>query len=708
MAAKRASRQRPRPHAQLEPSRPVAAVPSASGITLAWRAGLIVLAGLLVYANATSGPFIFDDELSVVRNEQIREWWNVGQVLEPRRELPVAGRPIVNLSFALNYGMSGLEVRGYHAVNLALHLACALVLFGLVRRTLATPRLATAFGHQADDLALAVTLIWVVHPLNSEVVDYVTERTESMMALAYLFTMYACLRAVPSRGWIWSLAAVGACGLGMACKESMVTAPVMVLLYDWTFIFESMRKAFAARWRLYLGLIATWLILAALLSTGPRSYSAGFRTGVSPWTYLLNQAPMILRYVRLTFWPSSLVLFYGPPKAMTLGAALPSALLLAALIAWTVVLLVRRSALGFLGAWFFLTLAPTSSIVPIATEAGAERRMYLPLAGLIVLVVAAASRAWTRFAGDELGGAAPRRHETLVGWGLVVSIAVALGGRTVLRNREFSSGLTMASTVLARWPTAAAHDLLGRELASAGRHDEALAEYRAAAENYPRARYPLGLELADRGRLDEAIVQLQLFIDQEPLLAEVIPARLRIGRAFEAQGKHAEAAAEARQVLAMVPSNLDARLLLAGALVNQRQFDEAIEHYRQYLEARPSDVLALNELGIALSLSEKHDQEAVAVFKRVVAANPRDADTRVNLARALLLNDQAEEAAAEAQAAVALKPDSAANRDLLGRALAELGRFEDARREFERALEIDAADAQAREALTRLSRAQGR
>src|SRR5262249_27953133 len=164
--------------------------------SLRWRAALIAIAALLAYWNSFSGPFVFDDVASVVENRQIREWWNVGGLLMSERELPVAGRPLVNASFAFNYALGGLDVRGYHAWNVAVHLACALLLFALVRRTLEQPVLRDRFASRAPDLAFAVALLWVLHPLNTEAVDYVTQRTESMMALFYLATLIASSRAV--------------------------------------------------------------------------------------------------------------------------------------------------------------------------------------------------------------------------------------------------------------------------------------------------------------------------------------------------------------------------------------------------------------------------------------------------------------------------------------------------------------------------------
>ncbi len=111
-----------------------------------WRAAIIVLAGFLAYANSFSGPFVLDDRVSIVENAQIRDVWRLESVLFPRRELPTAGRPLVNFSFAVNYALGGLNVGGYHLVNLAFHLLCGLLVFGIVRRTLELPALKDRFG----------------------------------------------------------------------------------------------------------------------------------------------------------------------------------------------------------------------------------------------------------------------------------------------------------------------------------------------------------------------------------------------------------------------------------------------------------------------------------------------------------------------------------------------------------------------------------
>src|SRR6185436_951824 len=165
----------------------------------------------------------------------IRQLWPLSVSAGAPIQSAMAGRPVVALSLAVNYAVGELSPSVYHAWNLGLLVLTGLVLFGIIRRTLALPRLSNRFGHAASPIAFTCALLWVVHPLQTEVVDYVTQRTESTMGLFYLLTLYAAIRAMTSesgRSLKWEVASIVASLLGMASKESMVTAPVMVLLYD--------------------------------------------------------------------------------------------------------------------------------------------------------------------------------------------------------------------------------------------------------------------------------------------------------------------------------------------------------------------------------------------------------------------------------------------------------------------------------------------
>ena len=615
------------------------------------RMAIIVLAGCLVYLNSLGNPFIFDDVWTVTNNEQIRDLTDLVAVLSPAREMPTAGRPVVNLAFAINYAIGGLNVVGYRIWNILTHVLCALLLLAIVRRTLAMQ------GHNlrnaSSDLAFAVALIWTLHPLNTDAVDYVTQRTELMMAFFYLLTLYASIRALDvRRRGTWTAIAIVACALGMGSKESMVTAPVVVVLFDRVFVFGSFREAFVARSRLYGGLATTWLLLAGLLSSGPRPRSAGFSTGVTPWTYLLNQLPILSRYLGLAVWPRSLVQNYGWPRELALQAVLPYGLFLIGLFALTVAAFRNRPKLAFLGAWAWLNLAPASSIVPIATEVGAERRMYLPLMALVVLAV--------------LGGASLSRR-TRRGFQIAVLavVSTALAAGTIARNREYSSALSLARTTLARYPTPVGHYELGNELLAAG-HDrqEALRHLRQALPGAPRAHYTLGVELFLEGNLDEAIVELQAFIREQPYLNRVVEAHEYLGKAYGQRQQWPEAIAEFQAMLAITPGNPTARYLLAETYFSANDMDNAVRQYQQYIETEWNDAEALNNLGVALASTNRLD-EAIVTFFRAVEINLQNGPAERNLGQALYLAQRTDEALVHARRAVAIQPEDPGSQALL-------------------------------------------
>lgn len=614
-----------------------------------WAAVLLIAVGVAAFANGLAGPFVFDDQRAIVDNASIRQLWPLTTSLSPPTQSAVAGRPVVNLSLAVNYALGGLSPWGYHAVNLAVHLLGALLLFGSIRRTLAMSVPAERFAVLATPLAFAGALIWLTHPLQTEVIDYVTQRTESIAGGFYLLTLYAAIRAMsPPPGAhhgnhdsgrvttrLWHVTAVVACGLGMASKESVVTAPLMVLLYDTVFCARGVKAALRTRALFYAALFATWAILAALLVSGPRSHSVGLSAGVTPWVYLLNQAPMIVTYLRLAIWPHALVLDYGLPAAVSLRDVLPSAVLVLVVIGLTSAAWRRSPPLAFLGTWFFVTLSPSSSFVPIATEVGAERRMYLPLAALVVLAVLAA---WTLV--DSLArSASVRRRRRIAVLGLWGTVAV-LAGLTVQRNAEYRNPVDLWQTVVDRRPSGRAHYNLAIELKEAGKREAAIDHYRQALTDNPDAHYALGFELEADGRYDEAIAHYREYIRLRPEDVNVIRAYNLLGRALIVQGQLDEAVDAFRQTLRMQPSNADAHLGIADALAQQERFDEAISEYHQHLRLRPANAAARQHLALALAAVGQLDASADQ-FREVLRLRPDDAETQRALTELLQMRQGA-------------------------------------------------------------------
>ena len=240
-------------------------------------AALIALAAWAAYQRSFSIPFVFDDHAAIETNPSIARLWPMAPALSPPSDgRAVTNRPVVNLSFAINRAMGGFAVRGYHATNLAIHVVAGLALFAVLRRTLRLPALAKPFGEAAFPLALSSALIWTVHPLQTESVSFIVQRTESLVGCWYLLVLYCFVRGLDSRlPAVWQALAVIVCLLGMATKEVMVSAPLMVLVYDRTFVSGTFQAAWARHGKLHAALAATWLLLLYLVSTGHGTRSLG-------------------------------------------------------------------------------------------------------------------------------------------------------------------------------------------------------------------------------------------------------------------------------------------------------------------------------------------------------------------------------------------------------------------------------------------------
>ena len=287
----------------------------------------------LVYGWFVGAPFIFDDIQCIANNASIMQLsplWGDGPgsgPLWPPTNFTTAGRPLVNFTLALNVAAGGLDPSGFHHVNIAIHALSGVLLWAIVRRTLALPYFGNAFSGVAGPLAYLVALLWLLHPVQTETLEYVSQRTELMVGLCYLATLWASLRhfAAGSRfarfGW-WAVAVLS-CLAGMACKEVMVTAPVAVLLYDRTFVAGSFTAAWRRSLPLYLGLATTWSLLYALNASGPRSASAGFHLAVPAHVWWFTQAKVLFLYLRLAFWPWPLAIHYDVPYLSTIATAWP-------------------------------------------------------------------------------------------------------------------------------------------------------------------------------------------------------------------------------------------------------------------------------------------------------------------------------------------------------------------------------------------------
>jgi tetratricopeptide (TPR) repeat protein len=662
-------------------------------------AALIILCALAAYSNSFTDLFLgLDGKQSIRDNPHIRRLWPLsealslptwGSAINPEQHPTVAYRPAFSLVLALTYHFFGLKPRAFHGVNLAIHIAAALVLFGIVRRTLRRRQSAGRGDARSTWLALAAALIWLVHPLQTESVTYVVQLCESLSGLMLLLTLYCAIRSLESehRHW-WQVGAIAACAVSIGSKQPAGVAPLLVLLYDHTFVWASGTKRY--RPALYAALTIPVVASLLLVIGGLRQY-VRLQEALN---YALTQPGVILHYLRLSIWPDELFLYVNTSVFTVhspVDALLPASVLLALLVGtcWGIA---GRRWFGFLGGWFFLTLAPTSSLIPI-TDQIQEHRMYLPLAAVAVLAVVG---------GDAVLRAGlkpwlPERARVIFRTGLLAVVLVALGIRTYVRNWDYHHEFTAIhpADLQEDYTILADHYLSKPGLieAEAGRARATLGSPDHDARDVPFAHFILGLALARAAELPEAAKEFRRVLELEPDFAY---AHKELGVVLRELGDLSGAVAHLEQAIRIRPDFVYAYKELAVALKQEGDTAAATDLLERALQLQPGFGEAHVELGV-LAVHRHDKAAAIKHFTEALHLQPDIAEVHYELG--ILWRDQGdlERAVAELEEAVRSKPDLKQARDDLVGAKRELRDRELAAHHVSRALAIDPASASAEE-----------
>lgn len=348
-------------------------------------AGLI----LITYSNTFTASFHFDDNPAIIENSALKQ-----PTMSNFLSMFSGTRPIVNLSLFFNYQVSGLNPIGWHIFNISLHIANSCLVYLLLLWTFTLPSLAPRYGDRARRMALFGALLFALHPIQTESVTYIISRTELLATFFYLATFLFFIKGARTNKFSYSFACFCTSLLAMGSKEWAVTLPATLVLYDFLFIADSKIQPILSRWKTYLLVALPWGFIAYVLMTTPLA-GAGFGVSgereLTPKTYLLTSFNVLWTYIRILIFPINQNLDYTYPVAKTLFAY-PTILALAghlALVAsafwlylkrgWTLVLF------GIL--WFYITLSPTQSFVPIL-DVIFEHRVYLPSIGFFIIFVA--------------------------------------------------------------------------------------------------------------------------------------------------------------------------------------------------------------------------------------------------------------------------------------------------------------------------------
>ncbi|HOW35708.1 MAG TPA: tetratricopeptide repeat protein [Candidatus Omnitrophota bacterium] len=615
---------------------------------------IILSAGIISYASGLLADFQFDDYYTIVNNPLIKHF--SPSVLWDHYK----ARLVTNFSFTLNYLLFGLNVFWWHIVNLIIHVVAAFFAYLLTLITLQSPVLKDKF--KDDDrhlIALFSSLIFLLHPVQTQAVTYIVQRATSLAGLFYLGTMYFYARARLNnhvRSYLW---AVIFALLGSMTKPIVITLPFMIILYDFCFL-SSLRKTKLEKfflWALFLSPIIT----VPFLLVGKADFTwESIQTiqgyGTMPQIhYLLTQIKVVMTYVRLLFFPVGQNLDYDYRIAASFfePAVFFSAIGLLAL-AWLALRLFKVNRLMSFGIlWFFIALSAQSSIFPLL-DVIYEHRLYLAVYGFSVFLCIALYKI-IKF---------PKLYITVMGF-----IILALATTTCLRNMLWADSVAFMQDVVKKSPNKARpHNNLGFIYFTRGDFARAESEYKKAIAldpNYFVAYNNLGMAYYEQDKIDEAKEVFEKVIMMYPdypdpytglglvyqglgredfsfrLFTEAVTiypynaaGYIGLGNIYQSRGDLVTAKKQFEKAVWFNPDSAFAHYNLGNVSLRQGNFYEALLSYQRAVRIRPDFAQAFNNMGNIFFYFGDYEK-AVDVYKKSIQYNPSLPETHLNLANAL-------------------------------------------------------------------------
>ncbi len=576
---------------------------------------LILFFALLVYSNTFNAPFQFDDRITIEENPLITDMSNIPTILSGAKGT-FASRPLMHVTFAINYYFGGLNPAGYHAVNLALHLINGILIFLLVT---VTGGLKSYASHSQVSFAAAFsTMLFVLHPVQTEAVTYITSRSMLLVTAFFLLGMLLFVKAVKAgkRRPLYMIGLMVTSFLGMGSREDFVTFPLILFLYDLFFISGFSIRETVKHYKAYVPAVLSLGYLVFMVTNN--TYDRGtdyLGLGVTQKDYFLTQLNVQWTYLRLLALPINQNIDYDYPIAGGLTELPTIFSFLGYLGLWAVCIVAarKRPVLSFSVIWFLVTLIPISfGVVFMNLRLGDvifEHRLYLPAVGVIMGSSAALASILVKF------NVIKRNIAVAV---LVIILAPALSGAAYQRNADWRSKASLWEDAVGKSPRKARvqnnlgviyHKTLGLNEKAIERFKEAI----RLEPNFPDPHLNLGMLYLEDGRDDLA-------------QREFAKPYYNLGNFYNSRGLHRKAMEQYLAAIDLYPQYAEAHNnlgILYLATFGLR--GKAIEHLSNAVRLNPGLVDAHFNLG-KLYLEEGLLDMAIAEFATVLKLSPGDRD----------------------------------------------------------------------------------
>jgi protein O-mannosyl-transferase len=603
----------------------------------------IIGLGSLVYAGTFFHSFHFDDYIYIVQNFAIKSFQHLPDIW---KIYPC--RFITFLSLAVNFHFHQLNVFGYHLVNLCVHLLNAVLVWWLTRLTLSTPLMkGNRISRHVDILSLFAALIFVAHPLQTQGVTYIWQRAAALSTMFYLASLCLYVRSrlkekkTSARCFYWSAVVIAA--MAMFTKEIAITLPLMVLLYEFSF-FGPLKRA---DWKRVAPFLATLLLIPlTMLFTRAREQEIhSILQSVTPLQYLLTQFKVIVTYLRLVFLPINQSIDYdiAISKSFFEWPVMGSFLFLAGslLLAWR--LFAKYRILAFGAFWFFLTLLPESSFLPLQ-DVIYEHRLYLPLVGFSIFL---ACGAYYVLARKNL------RTMFIVLTILVVAEAVL----AYERNKVWKDEITLWSDAVQKAPRKARPYInRGHAYLEQGDLDRALADFDKAIGLEPDLPEPYSdrcVVYQTKGDLGQALSDCNRAIEIDPKAARTYSNR---GMVYQMKGDFGRALADFNTAIATDPNSAEAYSNRGILYQGQGDLEGALADYRKAAEVDPVLANAYSNQGLIYQMKGEL-RLGLAACNKAIAIDPHSANSYLNRGMVYRAEDDLDQALSDFSQAIRIDPD---------------------------------------------------